>query len=239
MQQHREVHPPSKRIRRTAPKSPGPPSPHPLRKSEVSNRFRIWVAPRSRYALVPKRRDGSIFLWICKANLHAPVVGGDAGHSRSRRRSVTDVGLSLAGTHRPSRSHRFFMKNSGKFATSQWADRVVGPYNDPRSPPVGADASCPPAGCTDFTGIFGEFAASQRAGRAAGPYRTPANPYCPANFDCKAGLPQQFKRNYLQVRCTVTGGADHSGGRRRLVEKGLDGTSLRCSRSLVSCLGCI
>ena len=28
-------------------------------------------------------------------------------------------------------------------------------------------------------------------------------------------------------------------GRRRLVEKGLDGTSLRCSRSLFSCLGCI
>ena len=28
-------------------------------------------------------------------------VGADAGHSRSRRRSVTDVGLPLAGTHRP------------------------------------------------------------------------------------------------------------------------------------------
>ena len=54
----------------------------------------------------------------------------------------------------------FFMKNSGKFAASQWADRVVGPYNDPRSPPVGAGASCPPAGCTDFTGIFGEFTAA-------------------------------------------------------------------------------
>ena len=90
-----------------------------------------------------------------------------------------------------------------------------------------------------FTERFGEFAASQRAGRAAGPCRTPANPYCPANFDCKAGLPQQFKRNYLQIRCTVTGGAYHSGGRRRLVENGLDGTSLRCSRSLLSCLGCI
>ena len=63
------------------------------------------------------------------------------------------------------------MKNSGKFATSQWADRVVGPYNDPRSPPVGADASCPPAGCTDFTGIFGEFVTSQRADVGIGPYR--------------------------------------------------------------------
>ena len=80
------------------------------------------------------------------------------------------MGLPLAGTHRPSRSHRFFMKNSGKFATSQWADRVVGPYNDPRSPPVGADASCPPAGCTDFTGIFGEFVTSHWADRVVGPY---------------------------------------------------------------------
>ena len=29
------------------------------------------------------------------------AVEADAGHSRSRRRSVTDVGLPLAGTHRP------------------------------------------------------------------------------------------------------------------------------------------
>ena len=35
-------------------------------------------------------------------------VGVDAGHSRSRRRSVTDVGLPLAGTHRPGRLHRFY-----------------------------------------------------------------------------------------------------------------------------------
>ena len=35
------------------------------------------------------------------------IVGVDAGHSRSRRRSVTDVGLPLAGTHRPGRMHRF------------------------------------------------------------------------------------------------------------------------------------
>ena len=72
------------------------------------------------------------------------------------------------------------------------------------------------------------------AGRVAGPYRTPANPYRPAKFDGKADLPQQFIRNYLQIRCTVTGGAYHSGSRRRLVGNGLDGTSLRCSRSLFS-----
>ena len=38
----------------------------------------------------------------------ASAVGGDAGHSRSRRRSVTDVGLPLAGTHRPGSLHRFY-----------------------------------------------------------------------------------------------------------------------------------
>jgi hypothetical protein len=36
------------------------------------------------------------------------VVGVDAGHSRSRRRSAADVGLPLAGTHRPGRMHRFY-----------------------------------------------------------------------------------------------------------------------------------
>ena len=147
----------------------------------------------------------------------------------------------------------------------------------------GADASVRPQDAPLFTGICGESVTSQRAGRVAGPYRTPANPYCPAKFDCKADLPQQFKRNYLQIRCTVTGGAYHSArrvspcvrngyqtgaslnctrsthqtvpqrpfspssfparrkrrGRRRLVGNGLAGTSLRCSRSLFSCLGCL
>ena len=143
LQQHREGHPLSKRIRRTAPKSPGPRSPHPLRKREVSNRFRIWVAPRSRYALVPKRRDGSIFLWICKANLHAPVVGGDAGHSRSRRRSVTDVGLPLAGTHRPGRMHRFYgnLRRICNFSMGRQSRR---PLQQPFALSVGEDDSVRP-----------------------------------------------------------------------------------------------
>ena len=39
---------------------------------------------------------------ICRAvRIRRSPVGADAGHSRSRRRSVTDVGLPLAGTHRP------------------------------------------------------------------------------------------------------------------------------------------
>ena len=143
LQQHREGHPPSKRIRRTAPKSPGPRSPHPLRKREVSNRFRIWVAPRSRYALVPKRRDGSIFLWICKANLHAPVVGGDAGHSRSRRRSATDVGLPLAGTHRPA-ERTIFYKNLRRLRNFPLGRQSRRPLQRPPLSPVGADDSVRP-----------------------------------------------------------------------------------------------
>ena len=39
---------------------------------------------------------------------------------------------------------------------------------------------------------------------------TAANPYSPANFERRAFLPQQSKRTYLQIRCTVTGGAYHS-----------------------------
>ena len=93
----------------------------------------------------------------------------------------------------------FFMKNSGKFATSQWADRVVGPYNDPRSPPVGANASCPPAGCTDFMGIFGEFVTSQRADVGIGPYRDCAYPglLCKNGCHCSA---QTLPRRYPCIR---------------------------------------
>ena len=212
LQQHREGHPPSKRIRRTAPKSPGPRSPHPLRKREVSNRFRIWVAPRSRYALVPKRRDGSIFLWICKANLHAPVVGGDAGHSRSRRRSVTDVGLPLAGTHRPGRMDCFF-GNLRQIRSCPAGRQSRRPLQRPALSPVGADDSVRPQDAPLFTEIFGEIATSRRADVGIAPYGTPANPYFPASFERKVFLQQILNRSYSQIWCTVTGGAYHSARR--------------------------
>ena len=67
-----------------------------------------------------------------------------------------------------------------------------------------------PAGCTAFTEILGEFVTSQRADVGIGPYRTPANPYCLTTFERKADLQQPFKRNDLQIWCTVTGGAYHS-----------------------------
>ena len=40
--------------------------------------------------------------------------------------------------------------------------------------------------------------------------KSSANPYCFANFERKAFLQQPFKRNDLQIWCTVTGGAYHS-----------------------------
>ena len=47
----------------------------------------------ARFAENPSEASGDL--------LSAAPVGADAGHIRSRRRSVTDVGLPLAGTHRP------------------------------------------------------------------------------------------------------------------------------------------
>ena len=60
--------------------------------------------------LCPPGRVQLIFAKSCGAYVRTARfgVGGDAGHSRSRRRSVTDVGLPLAGTHRPGRMHRFY-----------------------------------------------------------------------------------------------------------------------------------
>ena len=121
----------------------GPAQPVSLRRREAFNHFRIWVAPRSRYALVPKQWDGSIFLWICKANLHAPVVGGDAGHSRSRRRRVTDVGLPLAGTHRPGRMDCFF-GNLRQIRSCPAGRQSRRPLQRPALAPVGADDSVRP-----------------------------------------------------------------------------------------------
>ena len=60
---------------------------------------------------------------------HAYPVGADAGHSRSRRRSVTDVGLPLAGTHRPGRLHRFYgnLRRIRNFPTGRCRHRPLQP----------------------------------------------------------------------------------------------------------------
>ena len=105
-----------------------------------------------------------------------------------------------------------FTEIFGESETSHWADRAVGPYGEAsmHTYPVVADDSVRPQNIPLFTEIFGEFVTSQRADVGIGPYRTPANPYCLTTFERKADLPQQFKRNDLQIWCTVTGGAYHS-----------------------------
>ena len=92
------------------------------------------------------------------------------------------------------------------------ADRVVGPYAAGFRFPVFRRGGrlCPPAGCTGFTVIFGEFDTFPWADVGIGPYRVSANSYCPAGFKRKTFLTQLFKRNYLQICCTVTGSVYHS-----------------------------
>ena len=136
------------------------------------------------------------------------VVGVDAGHSRSRRRSVTDVGLPLAGTHRPGSLHRFYgnPRRIRNFSLGRQSRRPLRRSFDAHVSRRGRRL-CPPAGYIGFTEIFGETAASQRADVGIGPYRTPANPYFPASFERKAFLQQILNRSYSQIWCTITGGA--------------------------------
>ena len=71
------------------------------------------------------------------------AVEADAGHSRSRRRSVTDVGLPLAGTHRPGRMHRFYgnLRRICNFSMGRQSRR---PLQQPFALSVGADDSVRP-----------------------------------------------------------------------------------------------
>ena len=70
-------------------------------------------------------------------------VGADAGHSRSRRRSVTDVGLPLAGTHRPGRMHRFY-GNLWRICNFSMGRQSRRPLQQPFALSVGADDSVRP-----------------------------------------------------------------------------------------------
>ena len=115
----------------------------------------------------------------------ASAVGVDAGHSRSRRRSVTDVGLPLAGTHRPGSLHRF-SENLRRIRGCPRGRQSRRPLQRPLLSPVGADDSVRPQTAPVLTGIYGESVAAQRADVGIGPYMTPANSCCPANFECKA-----------------------------------------------------
>ena len=119
------------------------------------------------------------------------------------------MGLPLAGTHRPA-ERTIFYKNLRRLRNFPLGRQSRRPLQRHSLFPVGADDSARPQNIPLFTEIFGEFVTSQRADVGIGPYRTPANPYCLTTFERKADLPQQFKRNDLQIWCTVTGGAYHS-----------------------------
>ena len=70
-------------------------------------------------------------------------VGADAERSCSRRRSVTDVGLPLAGTHRPGRMHRFY-GNLRRICNFSMGRQSCRPLQQPFALSVGADDSvCP------------------------------------------------------------------------------------------------
>ena len=77
-----------------------------------------------------------------------------------------------------------FTRICGEFVTSQWADRVVGPYRARR-----------------------RFAAAHRAEQSPAPTKAWVNSYCFADFERRAFLPQTFKGNFYQIGSTVTGGA--------------------------------
>ena len=119
------------------------------------------------------------------------------------------MGLPLAGTHRPA-ERTIFYKNLRRLRNFPLGRQSRRPLQRHSLFPVVADDSVRPQNIPLFTEIFGEFVTSQRADVGIGPYRTPANPYCLTTFERKADLQQPFKRNDLQIWCTVTGGAYHS-----------------------------
>ena len=73
-----------------------------------------------------------------------------------------------------------FTEICGEFATSRWADRVVGPYNN-TALSVGADDSVRPQNAVVFSETYGGSATSSRADVGIGPYRVSANSHCPTN----------------------------------------------------------
>ena len=120
--------------------------------------------------------------------------------------AVTDVGLPLAGTHRPGSLHRFY-ENLRRIRGCPRGRQSRRPLQRSLLSPVGADDSVRPQTAPVFTGIYSESVAAQRADVGIGPYRTPANPYFLASFERKAFLQQILNRSYSQIWCTITGGA--------------------------------
>ena len=116
----------------------------------------------------------------------ASAVGVDAGHSRSRRRSVTDVGLPLAGTHRPGSLHRF-SENLRRIRGCPRGRQSRRPLQRLLLSPVGADDSVRPQTAPVFTGIYGESVAAQRADVGIGPLHDSGKFVLPRKFRMQGG----------------------------------------------------
>ena len=124
------------------------------------------------------------------------AVEADAGHSRSRRRSVTDVGLPLAGTHRPGRMHRFYgnLRRICNFSMGRQSRR---PLQQPFALSVGADDSVRPQTAPVFTGISGESVAAQRADVGIGPLHDSGKFVLPCKFRMQGVFTAIIQRQLL------------------------------------------
>ena len=91
-----------------------------------------------------------------------------------------------------------FTEICGEFATSRWADRVVGPYNS-TALSVGADDSVRPQDAPVFTETFGEFATAQRVDVVIDPYSQIGK--CLRIFLKAADLTLFLSRHYARPRC--------------------------------------
>ena len=145
----------------------------------------------------------------------ASAVGVDAGHSRSRRRSVTDVGLPLAGTHRPGSLHRF-SENLRRIRGCPRGRQSRRPLQRPLLSPVGADDSVRPQTAPVFTGISGESVAAQRADVGIGPLHDSGKFVLPRKFRMQGG------------KDGAAGGAAETASTER--------ASALCAKSLILCV---
>ena len=126
--------------------------------------------------------------------MRTAFVGVDAGHSRSRRRSVTDVGLPLAGTHRPGRMHRFIRKTPANSGLPNGPTESSAPTTALALPCRGG-RPCPPAEYAGFMEICGEFVSSQWADVGIGPYS-------------RMRRYIRIRRGFSMILCLLPGGAE-------------------------------
>ena len=91
----------------------------------------------------------------------------------------------------------YFTGIFGEFVTSQWADRVVGPYGKASTAHVSRRGGrpCPPAEYAGFMEICGEFVSSQWADVGIGPYS-------------RMRRYIRIRRGFSMILCFLPGGAE-------------------------------